>query len=281
MGTARPPSAHRCSAVQLIPIEDPAAGAPGDGVAAMAMAGLVGCIGTDHFGPQALQHLNRWLPAAWWAVYRLYDDTPPSLHALGCVGVPDRTRQSWDAYRASLYRGDESFESARAHLAQHRMALLHRHSSEIPARHRAAIYSRNGLRERLSLVTAPADGGLLAINLFRHESQPLFSDTEIDQVRRASPLLMAGVERHIALHRPAATAPGVFDGLPPRERAVCERLLKGWTHEGIGADLGIAAATVKTYRDRAFERLGIHHRNELFALALTALSAAQTTPREP
>ena len=27
-------------------------------------------------------------------------------------------------------------------------------------------------------------------------------------------------------------------------------------------------ATVKTYRDRAFERLGIHQRHELFALAL-------------
>ena len=33
-------------------------------------------------------------------------------------------------------------------------------------------------------------------------------------------------------------------------------------------DLGLSLPTVKTYRNRAFARLGIHFRNELFALAL-------------
>ncbi|MFM2065789.1 MAG: hypothetical protein RLZZ584_698 [Pseudomonadota bacterium] len=44
--------------------------------------------------------------------------------------------------------------------------------------------------------------------------------------------------------------------------------VRGWMHDGIAADLGLAPATVKTYRDRAFQRLGIHQRHELFALAL-------------
>ena len=50
--------------------------------------------------------------------------------------------------------------------------------------------------------------------------------------------------------------------LTQRELAVCERLLRGLTFEGIAADLGVSAATAKTYRNRAFERLGIHHRND-------------------
>lgn len=61
-------------------------------------------------------------------------------------------------------------------------------------------------------------------------------------------------------------------GLTGRERDVCERLLKGWTHDGIAADLRVSPATVKTYRDRAFARLGIHHRNELFALVAKRLA---------
>lgn len=266
--------------MQLIPIEDqPVAGgkpgaSPGLAAAEAALSGLVGCIGTDGFGAEGLQQINRWMPAAWWAVYRLLDDAPPVLHALGSAGVTDRTRQSWQVYRDSLYRFDESFQAARAHLGRHRMALLHRHCSEIPLRHRAEIYSRNGLRERLSIVTERSGSGLLAINLFRHESQPAFSDDEIDQVRRLSPLVLACVDRHVALHRQAQPASGLLERLPPRERAVCERMLKGWTHEGIAADLGIAAGTVKTYRDRAFERLGIHHRNELFALALAEVHQA-------
>ena len=46
------------------------------------------------------------------------------------------------------------------------------------------------------------------------------------------------------------------------------RLLRGMSCEGIGADFALSTATVETYYNRAFERLGIHHRNELFALAL-------------
>ena len=38
------------------------------------------------------------------------------------------------------------------------------------------------------------------------------------------------------------------------------------TQDGIAADLGLSAATVKTYRNRAFVRLDIHHRHQLFAL---------------
>lgn len=54
-------------------------------------------------------------------------------------------------------------------------------------------------------------------------------------------------------------------GLTPRELDVCERLLRGWSHDGVAADLGLSLATVKTYRARAFTRLGLHFRSELFA----------------
>jgi DNA-binding CsgD family transcriptional regulator len=263
--------------MQIIPVpdlHDRSGAVPGHGSAEAALAGLVGCIGTDAFGTQGLLQMNGWLPAAWWAVYRIFDDAPPTLHALGSVGVTDRTRQSWQVYRDSLYRFDESFQAARSHLANNRIALLHRHSSEIPMRHRAEIYSRNGLRERLSIVTERSGTGLLAINLFRHVSQPAFSDQEIDHVRCVSPLVLACVERHVDLHRQTQPGAGILERLPPRERAVCERLLKGWTHEGIAADLGISAGTVKTYRNRAFDKLGIHHRNELFALAISELGSS-------
>jgi DNA-binding CsgD family transcriptional regulator len=56
--------------------------------------------------------------------------------------------------------------------------------------------------------------------------------------------------------------------LTVREAEVCLRLLRGMTQEGIAADLGLALPTVKTYRNRAFGRLGIHFRSELFALML-------------
>ena len=54
--------------------------------------------------------------------------------------------------------------------------------------------------------------------------------------------------------------------LTPRECEVCARLLCGMTQDGIANDLGLSLPTVKTYRNRAFARLGIHFKNELFSL---------------
>ena len=115
------------------------------------------------------------------------------------------------------------------------------------------------------------DQGLFALNLYRTTEQSAFSDNAIDAVRTLAPALLACVQTSaaISLQTPPArpATPSCLEGLPPRERDVCERLLKGWTQDGIAADLGLAPSTVKTYRNRAFARLGIHSRHALFALA--------------
>ena len=72
-----------------------------------------------------------------------------------------------------------------------------------------------------------------------------------------------------------------LDGLTRREKEVCERLLKGWTHEGIAADLGLKPTTVETCRERAFEQLNSHYRHELFALVTQQhIAPALTVPGE-
>lgn len=252
--------------MQIIPT-GAAAGARGTAWAPDAMAGVVATIGGPAFAQSALAQLNRWMPMCWWSIYRLFDDAPPTIHANGSFGMDDGNLQSWQVYRQSLYRQDETFHAARQRLAGSREPLLmHWHASEIPATHRAQIYDRHGLRERLSIVSAEEGDALLAVNLYRHREQAAFSDDEIDAVAGNARLLLACVHRHLATARP-----DVMQALTPREREVCERMLKGWTYDGIAADLGLSAATIKTYRDRAFDRLGIHHRNELFALVAGGL----------
>jgi DNA-binding CsgD family transcriptional regulator len=59
-------------------------------------------------------------------------------------------------------------------------------------------------------------------------------------------------------------------GLSGRELDVCARVMTGMTYEGIAVDLGLKLPTVKTYRNRAFERLGIHFRSELVRYYLDA-----------
>ena len=71
------------------------------------------------------------------------------------------------------------------------------------------------------------------------------------------------------VHDMEARLRSLCPALTERERAVCIRLLQGMTQDGIASDLGLALPTVKTYRNRAFARLGIHFRNELFARVLS------------
>ncbi|GAB4120019.1 MAG: hypothetical protein Kow00104_02890 [Rhodothalassiaceae bacterium] len=61
--------------------------------------------------------------------------------------------------------------------------------------------------------------------------------------------------------------------LTPREIHVLEGILTGRTMEAIGLELGIAESSVRTYRKRAYRRLGICSQSQLFALCFNDLTA--------
>jgi DNA-binding CsgD family transcriptional regulator len=245
-------------------------------------AALVHGIARDDFAVRTLGTLNRALPVAWWTVYRVFDDQPPQLIAQASHAVPDIALDCWHIYRNGVYRDDHHFAEACARAGQGDTPTVMTHcvADDFGRAHRERIYAAHSLSERLSLVSAErADHGdergadaLLAINLYRHRAQPRFAPDELDRVLEVAGTLLAVVQRHVELGTlhltPAQRLQQRCPALTPRELAVCERLLRGLSFEGIGADLNVSAATAKTYRNRAFERLGIHHRNELFALAV-------------
>ncbi|MDB6001476.1 MAG: hypothetical protein JWP52_3175 [Rhizobacter sp.] len=247
-----------------------------------ALANLIGAVGERAFGRIAIEQINRLVPLRWWTVYRLYDDAPPLLHTAGHLGDLDCVADSFGAYRNGFYRDDRGFHDARGKVRDGTAVMVHVHASEVRRAHRSRIYSRHGLADRLSILCSDQAAGLLAINLYRHVDQAPFGDDERDRLEQLAPLLRACVVRHLGMAQAAsadasitaaAPMPSALDALARREREVCERLLRGWTHDGVAADLKLSVTTVKTYRDRAFERLGIHHRNELFALVMKEAGA--------
>ena len=241
-----------------------------------ALATLLGHLGADSFAQAALAGLNAGpVQAGSWSVYQRWADRAPVLHLSASLGVADTTRDCFGAYRDGLYRQDHSFDP----VPHSGSALLRMHADEAPSTdHRERIYRRHGMLERLSLARRCDDGAVLAINVYHHAHQGRFSDGELQAFGELAPLLLAAVQRHIALTAassgPAAPAPPADTrarlrqhcaDLTERELDVCERLLRGWSFDGIAADLGLSVATVKTYRARAFGRLGLHFRSELFA----------------
>lgn len=237
-----------------------------------ALDGMIGAIGDREFAPRALRAINGSIDAASWSVYRLYRDRAPVMHCSASLGVADTTGDCFAAYAAGLYRRDSSFDVVRALPGPGAVALLRMRAEDAPNRdHRELIYSAHGLAERLSVAALDDDGSLLAVNLYRHRHQGAFPGHECDALAGIATGVLSAVRRHLALDAPAAPADArarlsaACPALTRRELDVCERLLRGWSHEGIAVDLGLSPATVKTYRARAFGRLGLHFRSELFA----------------
>ncbi len=238
-----------------------------------ALVSLIDAIGAPGFAAQALEALNAPMQAASWSVYQVHADRPPVLHLSASRGVADATRDCFAAYHGGLYRRDRSFDRVRAAARPGHAEVLRMHADEAPnADHRELIYRRHRVLERLSVAALEADGSMLAVNLYHHEHQGPFTEAEHLSFAAMAPMLLAAVRRHLALAGPPPPAPtrraalrAACAELTERELDVCERLLQGWSHEGVAADLGLSVATVKTYRSRAFARLGLHFRSELFA----------------
>lgn len=248
--------------------------------AASVLTDLVAHLGLPGFETRLLDRLREVVPAASLSVYRT--GRRPALFLSGSLGVPDTTRDCWQAYLSGPHRQDRSLQAALpAHGAQ--PIVCHITAGEVPREHRARVYKAHSVSERVSVVEreaaiAPgeADDDVFAVNFYRHAHQRAFSDRQLDDFAAVAGGVLALTRKHLSLCAPAPwrlagpreRLQDLCPALTLRELDVCERLLQGMTQEGIAADLGLGLPTVRTYRNRAFNRLGIHFRSELPALLL-------------
>jgi DNA-binding CsgD family transcriptional regulator len=260
-----------------------------------AIGQMIRGLGEPAFQATVLEELQPLVPAASWSVYRTGRRCRPTLFLSASRGIPDRTRECWWAYLSGPYLQDSSFggvQEARGGQGWKgaEARLCHITANEIPAEHRARVYEAHGMMERVSVVSQE-DDAVFAVNFYRHAHQAPFTDVQIAAFEGIAVPLLELARKHIAIAGPRPVSPLSAESpqsalsalsagelrerllqlsadFTPRELDVGVRLLQGLTHDGIAADLGLSMTTVKTYRNRAFARLGIHFRNELFAQVL-------------
>lgn len=237
---------------------------------------LIDGIGRAGFAGIVLQALAPAVSAAYFTVYCQRPSTALTIPVHGAAGWPDVTLRCWEIYRDGPMHGDRALHDAAQRASTDAPAWSHLIVDRITdRRHRVDVYERHALLDRLSIVQRIDGDGWLAINLFRVAAQGHFDDRELHAVEAATPLLTAAVRRHVELVEPPADdRPARLDapraalqrlarGLSERELDVCARLALGMTYDGIASDLGIAVTSAKTYRNRAFGRLGIQFRAQL------------------
>lgn len=238
------------------------------------VSNVLPALGEPRFGDSMLRELRATLPVGSLSVYRT--GARPAIFLSASLDAHDTTQDCWRAYLSGPIRNDRTLRPVAPAAPSHVLRLCHITADEVPAEHRAKVYEAHGVSERISVVDEEGDGSLFAVNFYRHCDQRPLQDGQLADFGRFGSVVMAMMRKHLALvARDAPTGSPAHQrlqalqpALTTRELDVCARLLKGMTQEGIAADLGLGVPTVKTYRNRAFARLGIHFRSELFALML-------------
>lgn len=142
-----------------------------------------------------------------------------------------------------------------------------------------------GLVDRLSVLVRAHETTWLVAHLYRHADQGLFAAQDVDSLTGMARLVGRCVARHYAcdVDGLAAERDGVSDGvqalgsrLTAREREVLTRILDGVTVNRIAEDLRLRPTTVATYRMRAYEKLGVTSRQELFVAMLKCRDTGAT-----
>lgn len=248
------------------------------------VAKIVTGIGLEGFSHQVLQQVNRVMPVGCWSVYRV-GGLQPRMFLSSTYQRRDTTAGSWQAYLSGPHLADRSF--ILDNTSNNFPAITHLTAEEIPTPiHREKVYRQFDMSERLSIIEPESRSEVFALNFYRYTDQCFYSDKELAAFEMLAPSLLAAVRRHLALSNTmqltnSLTLESVrlaFQShrrdLTERELDVVARAVLGMSYEGIAADLGLKLPTVKTYRNRAFDRLGIHFRNELVRYYLLLASAA-------
>ncbi|WP_370274957.1 helix-turn-helix transcriptional regulator [Pararhodobacter marinus] len=138
---------------------------------------------------------------------------------------------------------------------RHRVLRVRPDTSGMAADYRRIFFDAPGLAGKTAVLCA-GTGRRLIVNLYEAEDGASDADlADLLALLVARHFEAAPVDRYAAL-----------SGLSARERDVCLGILAGQTADAIAHDMGLSAATVTTYRKRAYLKLGLTSRSALFAL---------------
>lgn len=144
------------------------------------------------------------------------------------------------------------------------------------------IYKRSKISEKFYYLLR-RNNQIFQFNLYRAEDKGPFKSEEIEKLKEVLPFLT-----HLACLRCQICGAGEyqrrsrktivsqlkkqkvpsFESLSNREAEVCDLIIYGLTTEGISVELDVSVSSVKTFRNRAYRKLNISTKSELFVMIL-------------
>lgn len=237
---------------------------------------LVALMGRPDFDTHLLLYLNKWIRSKYFSILRVEDKTPVLLL---CGTQDEEQTVPWScgqSYVRKYHHYDDLYvRLSDKDIQPHQTATGYLCADDIIfSPYRQEIYEKNGLIQRLCGFYRDDDNQPILFNFYRHKDQGLYTDHEIANFEKMTPALAKMIQGHLALSEKSRQKDFKYrlkryqPLLTQQEIEVCSRILKGMSYIGIAADLNLKESTIKTYRNRAFDKLGISFKNQLFSMFL-------------
>ena len=244
------------------------------------IAQLIETIGRPDFASTVMEVIGRFLPVAHFAALIQNPKSGVQVIAAASRSRDDTSSAIAHVYARQYFRNDPARLMDWSDKSAQRVALSHLRSSDLGhSPYRRDCYDKPGIIERLS-VTCESGDSVESVNFYRTHREGQFGATDYDVAIETTALLLPFIRRHRAIvASPAANRADTLERfskrlqslpyrLAQREVEVCARALIGMSVEATALDLGIRPTSITTYRQRAYQKLGISSQNELFALVL-------------
>jgi DNA-binding CsgD family transcriptional regulator len=238
---------------------------------------VIKAIGTHGYGRACLELFEQSLDAEHWALFHYRAN-----NSVSCVATASRVhiaaaQENIDRFVVRCHRVDPSFVALKQRFPE-QTCVTKIDIGDIQDRQYRHCFELTHVQERLSFFSR-LGSDLHQLSIYRGPGRRAFSSDELGYFSTLAALVLATASKHERICREAATMPPHLDlesieqcleylsgRLSRREREVCSRAAAGKTIEGTALDLNIRKTSVVTYRQRAYQKLGISRQSELVAL---------------
>lgn len=241
--------------------------------------------GQSDFLTKAFEFLNEFISVDSCAVFKIAADKTTSAEHLCTFGnlKPDLANLLAQDYISNGFRNDPMVKTA---LTSPHIKVRHIPGSQYPNNYRSQYFEKAGLIDKVTSIHT-THNEIFLISFYRLQSNDIFDAADFKDLQRLAPIIGGFVLRHSQLTLKNVTynrsvdekisllvndSTQVFSQLSPQERGVCEALLQGKEEAHMAKIMGISKHTVVTYRRRAYTKLNLSSKSELFKLFLIASS---------
>ena len=251
---------------------------------------LIKSIGTQSYSKACFDMFEQSLEAEHWALFQYRPAKPMSCIATASRAYVAAAKQNIDKFVARCHNVDPSLIALKR---QHPRArcVTKMDIGDIWDPQYRQCFEATRVHERLTLFSRLGPD-LFQLSIFRGAGRQTFSPHEIGLFTALAGVVLEVAFQHQVFSDEEPPAPTHLSleaieqllrllpgGLSRRECEVCSRAAIGKTIEGTALDLNISRTSVITYRQRAYQKLGISRQNELIALVHNMRSAhSGTTP---